>query len=298
MTITIVTAGITVIEDNGRTEYTHLGVPISGAFDKLSYQLACQLINEPDAAVFEILRGPFQLTTDQAILLTVVGDARVSITGATSSVNSVFVLEADKTLSVIPNTSAPVYLAIKGLLAPAVLGSASYDTLSNLGPKPLKDGQAFETKELDRNDSAVGSFISMPPKTFSSQLRYIPGPHTIEVAGSWKVLSIARSGVSLSSPEPVQNSAIALASFPVMPGAIQVPPSGLPVILGPECGVTGGYPVAGVVIDADLHKLARLATENAISLTPVTREQAEQASSDLTRAIKNGITRPSDLGSW
>ena len=133
MTITIVTAGITVIEDNGRTEYTHLGVPISGAFDKLSYQLACQLINEPDAAVFEILRGPFQLTTDQAILLTVVGDARVSITGATSSVNSVFVLEADKTLSVIPNTSAPVYLAIKGLLAPAVLGSASYDTLSNLG---------------------------------------------------------------------------------------------------------------------------------------------------------------------
>ena len=298
MTITIVTAGITVIEDNGRTEYTHLGVPISGAFDKLSYQLACQLINEPDAAVFEILRGPFQLTTDQAILLTVVGDARVSITGATSSVNSVFVLESDKTLSVTPNTSAPVYLAIKGLLAPAVLGSTSYDTLSNLGPKPLNDDQTFETQELDRNDPAIGSFISTLPKTFSTELRYIPGPHSIEVAGSWKVLNIARSGVRLSSTEPVQNSSSALASFPVMPGAIQVPPSGLPVILGPDCGVTGGYPVAGVVIDADLHKLARLATDNAISLIPVTREQAEQASSALTRGINNSITRPSDLGSW
>jgi hypothetical protein len=260
--------------------------------------LACQLINETNAAVFEILRGPFQLTTDQAILLTVVGDARVSVTGAASSVNSVFVLESDKTLSVTPNTSAPVYLAIKGLLAPAVLGSVSNDTLSNLGPQPLKNGETFQTKEFDRDDHAIGSFISMLPKTVSAELRYIPGPHIIEVAGSWKVASIARSGVRLSSPEPLQNSATALASFPVMPGAIQVPPSGLPVILGPDCGVTGGYPVAGVVIDADLHKLARLTTDNAISLTPVTREQAEQASSDLTRAINNAITRPSDLGSW
>jgi len=297
MTITIVSAGITVIEDNGRTEYTHLGVPISGAFDKLSYQLACQLINEPNAAVFEILRGPFQLTTDQAILLAVVGDARASITGAASA-NSVFVLESNRTLSVTSNTSAPVYLAIKGLLAPAVLGSVSNDTLSNLGPQPLKNGEAFQTKEFDRDDHAIGSFISTLPKTVSTELRYIPGPHSIEVAGSWKVTSIARSGVRLASPEPVQNSASALASFPVMPGAIQVPPSGLPVILGPDCGVTGGYPVAGVVLDADLHKLARLATETAIILIPVTREQAEQASSALAKSIHNSITRPSDLGSW
>jgi allophanate hydrolase subunit 2 len=298
MTITIVAAGITVIEDNGRTEYTHLGVPISGAFDKLSYALACHLINEPNAAVFEILRGPFQLTTDQAILLAVVGDARVSITGAASSVNSVFVLESDKTVSVTPNTSAPVYLAIKGLLAPVVLGSVSYDTLSNLGPKPLNNGQTFETKELVRDDPAIGSFISTLPKTVSTELRYIPGPHSIEVAGSWKVASIARSGVRLSSLEPVQNSASALASFPVMPGAIQVPPSGLPVILGPDCGVTGGYPVAGVVIDADLHKLARLSNGISISLIPVTKEQAAQASSALAKAISSSITRPSDLGSW
>jgi allophanate hydrolase subunit 2 len=298
MTITILSAGITVIEDNGRTEYTSLGVPVSGAFDKLSYALACNLINEANAPVFEILRGPFQLISNVAILLTVVGDARVSIDGAVSSVNSVFVLESNKTLSVTPIIDAPVYLAIKGLLAPAVLGSASHDTLSNLGPEPLKNGESFETQELDRNDVAIGSFISTLPKSVVSELRYVAGPHSIEVKGSWKVDSIARSGVRLSSLEPVQNSASALASFPVMPGAIQVPPSGLPVILGPDCGVTGGYPVAGVVIDADLHKLARLSNGLSISLIAFTREQAEQASSALTRGINNAITRPSDLGSW
>ncbi len=83
-----------------------------------------------------------------------------------------------------------------------------------------------------------------------------------------------------------------------MTGAIQVPPSGFPVILGPDCGVTGGYPVAGVVIDADLHKLTRLFNGISISLIPVTREQAAQAYSALAKAITNAITRPSDLGSW
>jgi allophanate hydrolase subunit 2 len=298
MTITILSVGITVIEDSGRYEYTHLGVPVSGAFDRLSYALACNLINETNAPVFEILRGPFQLISDVPILLSVVGDARVSIDGAVSSVNSVFVLESNKSFSVTPRNDAPVYLAIKGLLVPAVLGSASHDTLSNLGPEPLTNGKSFETRVLDRNDPAIGSFIATLPRTVDSELRYVAGPHSPEVAGSWKVESIARSGVRLSSPQPLQNTASALASFPVMPGAIQVPPSGLPVILGPDCGVTGGYPVAGVVIDADLHKLARLSNGISISLIPVTKEQAAQASSALAKAISSSITRPSDLGSW
>jgi len=298
MTITILSAGITVIEDSGRYEYTHLGVPVSGAFDRLSYALACNLINETNAPVFEILRGPFQLISDVPILLSVVGDARVSIDGAVSSVNSVFVLESNKSFSVTPRNDAPVYLAIKGLLVPAVLGSASHDTLSNLGPESLKNGESFETQELDRNDPVIGSFIASLPKSVVSELRYVAGPHSLDVAGSWKVDSIARSGVRLSSPQPLQNSGSSLASFPVMPGAIQVPPSGLPVILGPDCGVTGGYPVVGVIIDADLHKLARLATGTSISLMPVTKEQAAKASSALAKAITNAITRPSDLGSW
>jgi allophanate hydrolase subunit 2 len=41
-------------------------------------------------------------------------------------------------------------------------------------------------------------------------------------------------------------------------GAIQVPPNGLPVILGPDHPVTGGYPVVGVVIDEDIDKVAQV----------------------------------------
>ena len=40
--------------------------------------------------------------------------------------------------------------------------------------------------------------------------------------------------------------------------SIQVPPNGLPVILGPDHPVTGGYPVAGVIADQDIDKLAQV----------------------------------------
>jgi allophanate hydrolase subunit 2 len=298
VTITIVTAGIAVIEDNGRKDFTSIGVPVSGAFDKLSYILACNLIDEIDAPAFEILRGPFQLTSTKATVLTVVGEAKVSVAGAISSVNSVFVLEPNKTLLVQPLSDAPVYVLLKGLLARSVLGSYSYDTLSQLGPIPLSDGDSFDIKDSDKSDSAIGSFVSAMPKAVTTELRYVSGPHSIDVASSWKVEGISRSGVRLSSPSPLQNSFGSLASFPVMPGAIQVPPSGLPIILGPDCGVTGGYPVAGVIINADLHKLARLTAGSSISLVPMTRAEAAQASQSLAKAIANSITKPSDLGSW
>ncbi len=45
-------------------------------------------------------------------------------------------------------------------------------------------------------------------------------------------------------------------------GAIQVPPDGLPLVLGPDRPTTGGYPVVAVVVDADLDRLAQVAPGN------------------------------------
>ncbi len=49
-----------------------------------------------------------------------------------------------------------------------------------------------------------------------------------------------------------------LPSEPTLPGAVQVPPDGQPIVLGPDAPVTGGYPVVGVLADADLDVLAQL----------------------------------------
>ncbi len=49
-------------------------------------------------------------------------------------------------------------------------------------------------------------------------------------------------------------------------GAIQVPSNGLPVILGPDHPVTGGYPVVGVVIDEDIDKIAQVRAGQSVRL--------------------------------
>ena len=83
-----------------------------------------------------------------------------------------------------------------------------------------------------------------------------------------------------------------------MPGAIQVPPSGQPIILGPDCGTTGGYPVAGVVISADLHLLSQVQPEQAITLQECSIEEAKIANNKLDNYLANAVVRPTGMGYW
>jgi allophanate hydrolase subunit 2 len=62
-----------------------------------------------------------------------------------------------------------------------------------------------------------------------------------------------------------------LASFPVVPGSVQLTPSGELVVLGPDAGVTGGYPVLGVVPRAGLDALAQARPGTAVGVRRRTR---------------------------
>ena len=66
-----------------------------------------------------------------------------------------------------------------------------------------------------------------------------------------------RAGLRLEGPAFSHGHA-QLGSEPTTAGAVQLPPDGLPIILGPDGPVTGGYPVIGVVIEADLARVGRL----------------------------------------
>ncbi len=68
-----------------------------------------------------------------------------------------------------------------------------------------------------------------------------------------------RVGVRLDGPPLTRRLGRAeLPSEPVVTGALQGPPDGRPVLLGPDRPTTGGYPVIGVVVDADLDRAAQL----------------------------------------
>ena len=296
MSIKVLSPGLTLLQDEGRKDFGQFGVPVSGAFNQVSYQLACELIGENGSPVFEILRGPFRILAEEDCVVALVGEAVVSLDGSIAGTDSAFMAKRGQTLS-IENQNSPAYLAVSGLEVTGVLGSVSWDSLSSLGTPPVSTGEIFRTSISEANFSAIGSFLQSSNRIVRT-LRYVPGPHLTPINREWQVKGVSRSGIRLHSEIPLENNQGSLKSFPVMPGAIQVPPSGQPIILGPDCGTTGGYPVAGVVISADLHLLSQVQLGQVITLQECSIEEAKIANNKLNNYLANAVVRPAGMGYW
>jgi len=89
--------------------------------------------------------------------------------------------------------------------------------------------------------------------------------------------------------ESLSSSRSELISFGVVRGAIQLPPSGNPVVLNVEHQTTGGYPLLGVVAKADFHLLAQLQTGSEVRFAPLTAEDARRANSSALAALSNEL---------
>lgn len=190
-----------------------------------------------------------------------------------------------------------VMLAVRGgVVVHRELGSASRDTLSALGPEPLAAGDtvhvgpehgldavpwhgtgAVDGHTADEPDGDAGGAGPTGPQPFPTgsqpSLAEVPivlGPRHTELGEAavaallgqdWTVRADSdRIGVRLEgTPLSVPDGAGALPSEPVAPGAIQVPPSGQPVVFGPDGPATGGYPVIGVLTASGLDLLAQAA---------------------------------------
>jgi antagonist of KipI len=81
------------------------------------------------------------------------------------------------------------------------------------------------------------------------------------------------------------------ASLGVVRGAIQVPPGGNPVILSADHQTTGGYPLLGVVAQADWPILAQLQPGDSLRFVEISREEAVAALSASRRALIDGLRK-------
>ncbi len=154
----------------------------------------------------------------------------------------------------VPATGLRSYLGLRGGLAvPPVLGSRSTDTLSGLGPAPLTAGVRLPV------GAAAGDFVPAvaPATPAGGALRVLLGPRDdwfsaaacrTLLGAEWTVRPDSdRIGVRLAGPRLERVRTEELPSEPTLPGAVQVPPDGRPIVLGPDAPVTGGYPVIAVV---------------------------------------------------
>lgn len=267
------TGPLALVEDLGRPGLAHMGVTRSGAADRRAHTLANRLVANPDdRATVEVTFGGFSARVrggDVAIAVTG-ADTDPSVNGVPFGTNSIHYAHDGQVISLgAPHSGLRSYLAVRGGIdVEPVLGSRSYDVMSAIGPQPLQPGDVLHvgdhTEDFPELEQAPVAAIAQGGLL---ELLVVPGPrddwftdpdalvHTIWVATDRS----DRVGMRLEG-RPLQHRwpDRQLPSEGATRGAIQVPPNGLPVILGPDHPVTGGYPVIGVVADEDIDKLAQI----------------------------------------
>jgi biotin-dependent carboxylase-like uncharacterized protein len=261
-----------LIEDLGRPGWAHLGVPTSGALDGPALALANRLVgNPPGAAGLEILVGGLTLRAETSVRVALTGaqlptlvDGRPLAWGAAVSVPQ------GGRLAVRPDPRGlRAWLAVAGGIdVPAVLGSRSTDTLSGLGPAPVRPGDRLPVGPLPAVPSGSASAIPDPTDMGPTTLRLRLGPRDDWFSrfpfDVWRTRDLVvspssdRVAVRLLGEPLVRRRRAELPSEGLVTGAVQVPGDGQPLIFLADHPTTGGYPVVGVVDPADLPRCAQL----------------------------------------
>ena len=279
-----------LVMDRGRHGYAHLGVPIGGAADALALRWANRLVgNADDAAGLEItLKGPvLAFPQGGAVALTGAPFAATRSSGHAVEWHETLIMAPDEQLDVgMATAGCRCWLAVEGGIdVPEVMRSRSTFLPAGFGGL---DGRALSAGDkLALGEVAVAPRVLRiePPSTNeTAPLRVVPGPQAalFTDAGlaaffnsTYRVDSASdRRGVRLhGAPVPVA-APDGIATQAVLPGAIQIPPDGQPIILGWDGPVTGGYPVIAGLISADLARLAQLKPGDAVRFATMTVESA------------------------
>jgi biotin-dependent carboxylase-like uncharacterized protein len=278
---------LATVQDLGRPGLAALGVSRAGAADRSALRRANRLVGNPeDAACLELLLGGAVLLAGPARLLVAVTGAAcpLLLDGRPVGRDALLDLPPGGRLEIgTPPAGLRGYVAVRGgLTVPPVLGSRSRDTLAGLGPPPCvagdvlpvghswvgegpKDAQPLGWPSIDQIPTALPPGPDRPV-----DLRAVPGPRADWLdprslaalwSSPWEVTTECdRVGIRLRGPaleRPPALRGAELASEGLVAGAVQVPPGGRPVLFLADHPVTGGYPVAAVLLASDVDRAAQ-----------------------------------------
>jgi hypothetical protein len=110
---------------------------------------------------------------------------------------------------------------------------------------------------------------------------------------TWKVSpSSDRMGIRLEGPALAHSHGADIVSSGVLPGTIQVPGQGQPILLGADCQTTGGYPRIAQICAVDLPILGRLRPGDTLHFQTVTEAQALEALRHEREALAGSTSWP------
>ncbi|HEY1246797.1 MAG TPA: biotin-dependent carboxyltransferase family protein, partial [Hyphomicrobiaceae bacterium] len=267
---------MTTLQDLGRPGYQHLGIPVSGALDRVGLCAANAIVgNPPGAGALEIAyQGPALVVEADSVRLAFAGGpvaAEVlpdqgAASGQPVPLLSSVRLRRGEVLRIGALAGVAVcYLAAEGGFdAAPVLGSQSTYARAGLGGfagRALRTGDLLPLRRAqaeEREEAMLPSLDVAPPR----RIRVVLGPQDDYFTEQGKrtllestfTVSPAsdRMGMRLEGPALEHSRGSNIVSDGIAPGSIQVPGNGLPIILLADRQTTGGYPKIATVISADL----------------------------------------------
>jgi antagonist of KipI len=299
----VIRAGLlTTVQDRGRWGFQARGVPLSGAMDTYSHRLANRLAgNGPDAATLEVtLVGP-HVEFESAARFVVAGAVfMLKLDGAPIQMNECVEAQPGSCLRFGERLrGARAYLAVAGgIEVPPVLNSRSTHIVSGMGGyegRALRAGDVIE-QGCDplfepRFPHALREQLSSFLPADGARVRVITGVNGGQLEGKRYRVSTQsdRMGYRLEGPPIPTGTPAELISSPVPTGAIQVPPSGQPILLMADHATVGGYPIAATVISADLPLAGQLAPGDWIEFEPCSLETADLALREFERTLAEDV---------
>jgi biotin-dependent carboxylase-like uncharacterized protein len=301
------------LQDRGRPGFAHLGVPPSGACDPWGLAVANVLAGaSPEGTVAEATYAGAELLAVEtcAVALSGADLGAERDDGRHLALDAVHRVPAGARIRLAGRPRAPFggpvsgirgYLGLAGgIVAARSLGSSSTllaGGLGGVGGRALRAGDRLEP--VHRGDlSAVGHAwpgrTAPHPARRSGPIRFVPGPDgrhlppgTVEALAqaAWFVAPDSdRMGLRLAGTTLPAGTEIL--SHPLVPGAIQVPADGHPIVMLVDGPTLGGYPVVGVVPRAELPRLGQARPGDRIELAPQDPDDARRA----WRAQRQAIT--------
>lgn len=307
MALKIIQGGLlSTFQDQGRQGYQNMGIPQGGAMDMESHYIANALVSKPyKAPVLEMTAHGVTLEAEKPMVVAVTGGRGQIYKNdvACNMYESIPLVRGDRLRVENLQGGLRAYLAFShDLVLQEAFGSQSTYSLSGFGGykgRALKAGDCLE-------------MVDRPlPLTYSYQARENKGPIRVMVAYEgedfacedffgqvYTVTSdISRMGLKLQGQPLEARGGHDIISSPVVPGTLQVPGNGQPIVLLNDGQTTGGYKRLGCVAYSDLSRLGQCKPGDVLRFEAITIEEAralKKAYMDHLHTIKDHL-RPIDL---
>lgn len=295
----------TTVQDLGRSGYLKFGVPACGAMDHFSLIAAnCLVGNGSGAACLETtLIGPELRALRETQIAITGGNGDPKINDESVSMWHTLAIQENDLISFGKmHSGCRAYLAVRGGIdVPSVLGSKSTyvrggfgglegrqlktgDFIEGFNVSPLADEYLMPRELIPRFKNHVVAHVILGPQadmfTDEGIATFLSNQYVVTYESD-------RMGYRLEGPLIMHKEKADIVSDALLPGAVQVPKSGKPIMVMRDAQTAGGYAKIAVAITSDVSMLGQAKPNDTLEFCETTLEKAHERTQEYNRLMNN-----------